>query len=204
MSKELIENVANNVAQREMQDLTEKWKNRTLYGGWYFLEFENGSILPVYYCGFNREFEFGWDWKISKVLAPASYDHFVELTEKANQFSQVAKKVEELEKRKNHFVELTNKYMDKYDDKFKKNTELVQKMHILNEANMNLKNTIGTLGEQLKEANEVIKYYADSFFGDKQKDGTYLIYTRENALGRVQVTYNPNIANNYLEKWGVK
>lgn len=58
--------------------------------------------------------------------------------------------------------------------------------------------------EQLNEANEVIKYYANSFFGDKQEDGTYLIYTRENACGRVDVTYNPNVANNYLEKWGVK
>lgn len=82
--------------------------------------------------------------------------------------------------------------------------ELVQKIHILNEANMSLENTVGKLGEQLNEANKVVKFYANSFFGDKQKDGTYLIYTRENALGRVQVTYNPNIANNYLEKWGVK
>lgn len=80
------------------ETLTEQWKNRTLYGGWYFIKFENGSILPVYYCGFNREFEFRWDWKISKVLAPASYDHFVELTEKANQFSQMVKKVKKLEK----------------------------------------------------------------------------------------------------------
>lgn len=52
------------------KELTEQWRNGTLEGGWYFLEFENGSILPVYYCGFNREFEFRWDWKISKVLAP--------------------------------------------------------------------------------------------------------------------------------------
>lgn len=67
-----------------------------------------------------------------------------------------------------------------------------------------LESKLSCISEQLKEANEVIKYYANSFFGDKQKDGTYLIYTRENALGRVEVTYDPNIANNYLEKWGVK
>lgn len=78
------------------KELTEQWRNGTLDGGWYFLEFENGSILPVYYCGLNREFEFRWDWKISKVLSPASYHHFVELTEKADQFSKLVKKVEGL------------------------------------------------------------------------------------------------------------
>lgn len=63
---------------------------------------------------------------------------------------------------------------------------------------------IERLQEQLKDANEVIKYYANSFCGDKQKDGTYLICTRENDCGRVEITYNPNIAKSYLEKWGVK
>ena len=75
------------------KELTEQWRKGKLEAGWYFLEFENGSILPVNYCGFNREFEFRWDWKISKVLSPASYNHFVELTEKVNQFSQLVKRL---------------------------------------------------------------------------------------------------------------
>ena len=57
---------------------------------------------------------------------------------------------------------------------------------------------------QLNEANDAIKYYANSFYGDKQKDGTYLICTRENACGRVEVTYNPNIAKDYLKKWSIE
>lgn len=59
--------------------LTEQWKAGELSGGWYFLEFENGSNFPVYYCGFNKEFEFGWDWKISRVLARCSYEELEEL-----------------------------------------------------------------------------------------------------------------------------
>lgn len=58
------------------------------------------------------------------------------------------------------------------------------------------------LEKQLKEAEEALKYYANSFYGDEQPDGTYLIYVRENAKGRVEVTYNPNIAKQYLERYG--
>lgn len=65
--------------------------------------------------------------------------------------------------------------------------ELVQKIHILNEANMSLENTIGKLGEQLNEANKVIKHYAN---------GTIYLFP---------TWYNGSFeANNYLEKWGVK
>lgn len=63
------------------KELTEQWKNKELQGGWYFLEFENGSIFPVYYCGFNREFEFGWDWKISEVLDHCNYKELQRLKE---------------------------------------------------------------------------------------------------------------------------
>lgn len=69
----------------------------------------------------------------------------------------------------------------------KENVELVQKIHILNEANMNLENTVGKFGEQLKEANEVIKHYANGTI--------YLFPTWCNGSFE---------ANNYLEKWDVK
>lgn len=45
--------------------------------------------------------------------------------------AELLEKIEKLEKRKNHFVELTNKYMDKHDDEFKKNDELVTKCNQL-------------------------------------------------------------------------
>lgn len=85
--------VANNVAQANSQDLTEQWKKGELQGGWYFLEFENGSKFPVYYCGFNREFEFGWDWKISKVLAPVpSYEEYLTMKDCAKMVFEAAER----------------------------------------------------------------------------------------------------------------
>ena len=127
----LTENVANNVANEKVQDyvkkshnvkenepksekttqdvqknclsLTEKWKNGELQGGWYFVEFENGSILPVFYCGFNRGFEFNWDWKISKVLSRCSYEEFdnvikcyLSAHEKADRLEKENQKLKEL------------------------------------------------------------------------------------------------------------
>lgn len=68
----------------------------------------------------------------------------------------------------------------------KENVELVTKCHILNEANMNLENTVGELGEQLKEANEVIKNMK-LCMDDK--------YDYDCVAEGVDV---------YLEKWGVK
>lgn len=40
--------------------------------------------------------------------------------------------------------------------------EYKQKVHILNEANIKLENTIGKFGEQLEEANNVIRFYANA------------------------------------------
>lgn len=124
--------------------LTEQWKNGELQGGWYFLEFENGAILPVYYCGFNREFEFGWDWKISKVLARCSYEEFDNITkcylcahEKADRLEKENKQLKELLKEyrkqlsdiKNAYIDLTtqDEYGSYYIDEAKLFIETVGK-----------------------------------------------------------------------------
>jgi hypothetical protein len=170
------------ISKMETTNLTKQWKKGTLKSGYYYFEAEDENTIAYLREGLKHpynDYGFPLDNDVG-VLAPVpDYDQFVELTEKANLFSQLVTKCNCLEK---------------------ENSELVQKIHILNEANMSLENTVGKLGEQLNEANKVVKFYADSFCGDKQEDGTYLICTRENALGRVDVTYNPNIANNYLEK----
>lgn len=176
MSKELTKNVANNVANTNSQHLTEQWRNGTLDGGWYFLEFENGSTLPVYYCGFNREFEFGWDWKISKVLAPVpSFADLCELKqeleickeEKADLYAKLCNALMQLESKNNQFVELTEKVeqLEKDNKYLKSGIETRDKQ-------------IEQLVKQLKEANKIIKkLYKESG--------------------------NP-IGCDYLEKWGAK
>ncbi len=143
------------------KELTEQWRNGTLHGGWYFLEFENGAILPVYYCELNREFEFKWDWKISKVLLPASYDQFV---------------------------------------------ELIKKVHILNEANMQLENAIGSqadyfrqkisvLESKLSEVNEVIKFYANTDGLTEEE--------KQMSAEKYHLVYGLK-AYDYIERYGVK
>ena len=68
---------------------------------------------------------------------------------------------------------------------------------------------IKILEEQLAEANEVIKFFAESKVGEKQEDGTYVVFTcgekeNGNVLGYKRYTYNPKPAVDYLKKWGVK
>lgn len=183
MNKEPKENVANNVAQREMQDLTEKWKNGTLKTGSYYIRIITGNEKSDYFEG--KKFCFWSDYEVEEVLAPVpSYKEFFEdkkfmkglgrdYSELMNQKVELLKKIEEL--------------TTKCSQLEQENAELVQKMHILNEANMNLENTVGKFGEQLNEANKVIKHYANGTI--------YLFPTWCNGSFE---------ANNYLEKWGVK
>lgn len=65
------------------------------------------------------------------------------------------------------------------------------------------------LREQIEEANEVIKFFAESKVGEKQEDGTYVVFTcgekeNEHVLGYKRYTYNPKPAVDYIKKWGVK
>lgn len=71
------------------------------------------------------------------------------------------------------------------------------------------------LQEQLNKADEVIKLYAETMVGHKQKDGTYGFWlcsgdvAFDNPLERINnkmkyTCYDPRPAKKYLEKWGVK
>ena len=66
------------------------------------------------------------------------------------------------------------------------------------------------LKEQLQEANEVVKLYAETFIGNKNEDGTFTVYcfgsfpTNKNVYGYQELRYDPRPANDYLKKWGVK
>ena len=69
--------------------------------------------------------------------------------------------------------------------------------------------------EQIEEANEALKYFAETTIGHKQKDGTYGMWlcsgevAWDNPLERIKsrinyVCYDPRPAKKYLKKWGVK
>ena len=74
---------------------------------------------------------------------------------------------------------------------------------------------IKRLQEQLKEAREVVKFYAETTVGHKQKDGTYGMWVCSgemawgNPLDRIKsrmdyICYDPRPAKKWLKKWGVK
>ena len=72
-----------------------------------------------------------------RLISESQWREYQELTEKANQFSQLVKKVE----------------------------ELVQKVHILNEANMTLENAIKELEIQIGAYESCLAVMSDSFEG---------------------------------------
>lgn len=169
-----------------IKELTEKWKNGTLETGYYYFKTSTGLFVGFHLKGFK----YPYTWRgstmddVSKVLAPVSdYSQFVELTEKVEKLekenSELLEKNEELKKR------LESETLAKQEG-IELVAELEQKVHILNEANMNLENTVGKFGEQLKEANEVIENMK-LCMDDK--------YDYDCVAEDVDI---------YLKKWGVK
>lgn len=59
--------------------LTDDWKDGKLKNGWYFCLYENDAVFPAL-C-FDDDFD-DYALKVTEVLAPCDFDHFVELTEK--------------------------------------------------------------------------------------------------------------------------
>ena len=75
------------------KELTEQWRNGELEKGRYYIAIKDRRFVKDWFDG--KQFEVFFSNYIVEVLAPVpDYEQFVELTEKANQFSQMEKKVE--------------------------------------------------------------------------------------------------------------
>lgn len=111
-----------------MTDLTDKWKKGELPEGDYFLDIGNDIIIDYWVCNHWNWIEY--DSRIKEVLCECpTYEEYQALLS-----DQLAKKEgEEI------------------------NAELVQKMHILNEANMKLENEVGKFGEENKKLKKLLK-----------------------------------------------
>lgn len=124
-------------------------------------QLRNGTLEDGLYYALTSTFRFNEESVIERAINGVLYINGVvdfnvkEVLAKVptyDQFSQLLKKIEELGK---------------------ENSELVQKVHILNEANMKLENAIGShadyfqqqisvLESKLSEANDIIKFYANA------------------------------------------
>lgn len=131
------------------KDWTEQWRNGTLPEGWYYVKTPGGEIKKLY-CEYGEAFEledsetagyyfFHRDLNKGQVEVLAPVPDYMDCKRLMNDSI-------ELDKGKIKIYELVS-----HSD------ELVQKIHILNEANMKLENTVGKLCEQVNEANKIIK-----------------------------------------------
>lgn len=148
------------------KELTEQWRNGTLEDGDYYVRREYDTIIDYYY---NNH----WEWieyeqEVKEVLAPVpDYYHFVELTEKADQFSQLVKKVEPLE-------------------------QLLESETLAKQEGVE---RVAELEDRLKEAEKVIKFYADAQpLTEEEKQMTAEKYHLVYGLK----------ACDYLERYGVE
>lgn len=67
--------------------LTDDWKADRLQPGRYWVKNTKGGIMPDVYMA-NREWMYSQTEYVEEVLAPCNYDHFVELTQKAEKFEK--------------------------------------------------------------------------------------------------------------------
>ncbi len=102
----------------------------------------------------------------------------------------------------------TEKLMEFFKNAYKKERENTNKLCMLKDE------VIERLQEQLKEAREIIKFYAETTVGHKQKDGTYGMWICsgemdwENPFNRIKtrmdyICYDPRPAKKWLKKWKV-
>ena len=62
--------------------LTDDWKAGKLKAGPYYVKLSNGRVDVAKLSKFNRFYAICYTFEVVEVIAPCSYDHFVELTEK--------------------------------------------------------------------------------------------------------------------------
>lgn len=96
------------------KELTEQWRKGTLPRGYYYYKTKVGVKVIGYQC-FGLKYPYDYNHNtidsVKEVLAPVpAYDQFVDLTEKANQFSQMVTKCHRLEQQLEEAEEVIRLY----------------------------------------------------------------------------------------------
>lgn len=83
--------------------------------------------------------------------------------------------------------------------------ELEQELKIRIEDNAELYTKLCNALNQLNEANEVIKYFANAKIGLEQEDGRFIVgLAGFNGTKAQAIYYDPRPAEKYIKKWWVK
>lgn len=87
-------NVANNVAQANLQDLTEQWKKGELEAGMYYIKFKGSGKLDWWHGWY---WEDSWSENVEEVLAPVpSYEEWKSMGKFAMEAMKVAEENQQL------------------------------------------------------------------------------------------------------------
>ena len=143
------------------QHLTEQWRNGTLERGYYYYLTKVGARVIGFQCyGLKYPYDYNHNTidSVREVLAPVP--DYMDCKRLMNDSI-------ELDKAKIKIYELVS-----HSD------ELVQKIHILNEANMKLENTVGKLSKQLNDANKLIKWCMRSSWSGNQEEDDFDRYCK--------------------------
>lgn len=68
--------------------LTDDWKAGKLKAGPYYVKLSNGRVDVAKLSKFNRFYAICYTFEVVEVIAPCSYDHFVELTKKVKKIEK--------------------------------------------------------------------------------------------------------------------
>lgn len=156
-------NVANNVAQRNSQDLTELWKKGELEQGWYYVKNEFGNIFISEY---SKDYDFigervisGFFTEVSEIIEiiceVPSYEEWQELSKQRNQLIRDVKDLAYIQEENDKLKELLKNVTDEYD---------IEKQKAL------LK--INELSGLLKECREWIEFMEEKSRADENYKGT--------------------------------
>lgn len=110
------ENVANNVANKNSQDLTDKWKKGKIPEAWYYVkDIHNKESLDRYFKETDN-FEYLEDWEVDEVLAPVpSYEEMQSMNEAVNQAMAANIKLVEENKQLKELLKEVKDYLPEFE-----------------------------------------------------------------------------------------
>lgn len=94
--------------------LTDDWKAGKLKAGPYYVKLSNGRVDVAKLSKFNRFYAICYTFEVVEVIAPCSYDHFVELTEKVKGLEN--KQLRQLPKECKEYLSDVDTYFTKIEE----------------------------------------------------------------------------------------
>lgn len=112
--------------------LTDDWKAGKLKAGPYYVKLSNGRVDVAKLSKFNRFYAICYTFEVVEVIAPCSYDHFVELTEKVKGLEN--KQLRQLLKECKEYLSDVDTYFTKIEEQQFEIKQLKQRIEFAKQA----------------------------------------------------------------------